>query len=347
MDLDTFSSSAPKKEDEKPMWCPGASLESIRSRAKLLKTIRQYFDKASVLEVDTPILSRFATVDPYIESFVTHLSYLDSSESTPYYLCTSPEFPMKRLLAAGIGDIYSMGHVFRQGESGSRHNPEFTLLEWYRMGLDHHQLMRDVNQLLKTVFTVFSKSYGDPNFISYQAIFEQHCGFNPHTISKSDLFEQLALKVSCKIDDLTKNDCLDLLFSKVIEPHLGVSESDQITPTFIYDFPVSMSALSRVIDSSSQNQVAARFEVFINGFELANGYWELTDPVEQTKRFQQDQATRQQLNKKTVPYDEYLIDSLNHLSDCAGVALGVDRLHLLLMSYLDIREVIAFNINQA
>ena len=326
------------------LYQPSASLPVLKRRAQLLKGIRQYFDQENVLEVETPMLSCSATVDPHIDSFSTHYRPLGSSEQKTLYLHTSPEFPMKRLLASGCGDIYFLGRVFRNGEAGGRHNPEFTMLEYYRVGMNHHQLMDDMTQLLKHI-----ASFREVGRFTYQELFQKQVGVDPHTVTDEVLNTLVAKHVDANLDNLSRNDCLDLLFGKLIEPSLGKVGDGLLEGVYVYDFPASMAALSRIETGRHGMLIAQRFELFIGGFELANGYHELADGCEQEQRFINDQRERKALGYPVYPYDQYLVEGLKNGSfpDCAGVAAGVDRLLMLMQGTQDISDVTAFEFSRA
>ncbi len=326
------------------LYQPSASLTVLKSRAKLLKGIRQYLDQKEVLEVETPMLSCAATVDPHIDSFYTHYSPLGSAEQQTLYLHTSPEFPMKRLLASGSGDIYFLGRVFRNGEAGGRHNPEFTMLEYYRVGITHHQLMDDMSQLLQQV-----APFKETGRFTYLELFQKHVGVDPHTVSDEKLNQLVAENVDSNLSELSRNDCLDLLFSNLIEPNLGKAENGELEGVFVYDFPASMAALSRIETGRHGMLIAQRFELFIGGVELANGYHELADGCEQEQRFLNNQKERKALGYPVYPYDEKLVTGLKNgnFPDCAGVAMGVDRLLMLMMGTRSIADVTAFEFSRA
>lgn len=324
------------------LWKPSASMMALKERAGLLRNIRGYFDDQGVMEVETPMLSTSATVDVYIDSFSTEFSPIGREREQTCYLHTSPEFPMKRLLAAGSGDIFSMGRVFRNGEAGGRHNPEFTLLEWYRVGMDQQRLMDDVSSLLSSVanFTEIRRCrYGD--------LFEEVLGVNPYTVPDSDLDRLVQEKVDGKLAGLDRVDCLDLLFSHFIEPQLG-GRSSELEGVFVYDYPACMSSLARLHTNSEGVEVAARFELFVNGVELANGYHELLNAGEQQARFETSQKQREAREFDVYPYDQRLVDALAHgMPDCAGVAMGIDRLLMLMMNTSYIADVLAFDFSRA
>ena len=319
-------------------------MTALKERAILYRKIRYYFDQRSVMEVETPILSSSATVDVYIDSFQAAFQPIGAKESRTYYLHTSPEFPMKRLLSAGSGDIYSLGKVFRNGEVGGRHNPEFTLLEWYRLGMDQQQLMDDVSNLLS-----FIACFKEVRRCSYGRLFEEQLGVNPHTATDQTLCTLVTEQVDAQLSHLDRNDCLDLLFSRLIEPTLGCAEKpDKLSGVFVYNYPATQSALARTRVDNEGQVVAARFELFINGVEVANGYHELLDADEQLKRFQKEQKKRQQRGLPQYPFDNRLVQALRHgMPDCAGVALGVDRLFMLMLQTDDISDAISFCFDKA
>jgi len=317
--------------DSSPHWRPLASLEVIKKRAALLKQIRAFFSVRDVLEVDTPALSVAGNTDPNIEGFAT--SYTGPGNTTDLYLHTSPEFAMKRLLAAGSGAIYQLCKVFRNAEVGRRHNPEFTMLEWYRPGFDHHQLMDEVAQLLDDVL---GKLETPVTKISYQAAFLEHAGIDPLDTNIKTLQQsahQHGLEQVVGMSDASVDDWLDLLMDQVVVAGMGEGR------TFIYDYPASQAALAKL--NPDDNRVAERFELFINGIEIANGFYELTDSSEQRRRFEKENTKREQAGLPIMPLDENLLAGLEAgMPDCAGVALGVDRLLMLLVGADSIAEVL-------
>ncbi len=322
-------------------WRPSAALPTLQLRARLLRQIRAFFEARAVLEVETPALSRAATPDPHIESFVTR----DALSGAPRYLHTSPEFPMKRLLAAGSGAIYQLGKVFRQGEAGRRHNPEFTLLEWYRPGFDHRRLMQEVEELLRSLLEPYLP-LGPGVYLSYRQAFLEHVGIDPLTAGAAELAARAAA-LGIDVAGLARDDpdpWRDLLLTQVVEPALP-----RDCPVFLYDYPASQAALARVRPGKEgEPPVAERFELYLNGLELANGFHELADAAEQRRRFEQDNAARQRAGLPVVPLDEAFLAALEAgLPDCAGVALGVDRLVMLAAGLSDIREVLAFDYGRA
>ncbi len=311
----------------------------LKLRAHLLAQIREFFARRSVLEVETPVLSHGGSCDPSLHSLRTMAAFSGTSEETALlYLHTSPEFAMKRLLAAGSGSIYQIARVFRDAERGRLHNPEFTLVEWYRVGFDHHRLMDEIEALLSQVLGNVSCVR-----LRYAEVFQMHAGLNPHSASIAELDQrarQLDLRFSWPACE-HRDDYLNLIISHCIAPQLGWDQ-----PAFVYDFPASQAALARIRQGNPS--VAERFELFIHGMEIANGFHELTDPVEQQRRFEAELAERRRLGLPEVPMDERLLAALEQgLPDCAGVALGLDRLVMVLSGARDIAEVLAFPIERA
>lgn len=313
----------------------------LRQRAELLAKIRSFFSAREVLEVETPVLSQAGNPDVYIESFTSR--FMTPQGEQTLYLQTSPEFHMKRLLAAGSGAIYQICKSFRLEEQGRLHNPEFTMLEWYRPGFDHHQLMQEIEELL--VFLGVLASGARISKASYQSLFEQYVGANPHDCSREELvqcIERHAIPIQAShIASLNKDDVLSLLLTHIIEPaiaHAGLM--------FVYDYPASQASLARLSDDPIA--VAQRFELYADGVELANGFHELTDAREQTRRFAQEMQQREKRHQAYVDIDQHLIHALKSgLPDCAGVALGFDRLVMNVTKSQSLQEVMAFPFNQA
>lgn len=318
-------------------WRPTASLAALQARAALLRRLRAFFAEREVLEVETPLLSVAGTTDPQIESFVTH--YSGPGGDRRLYLATSPEFPMKRLLAAGSGPIFQVCKAFRQGEAGCLHNPEFTLLEWYRPGYDHHRLMDEVEALLAAVC---EEPPAKAERWTYAELFETHLAVDPHRATWAELRRLAQAHPSLAgVDGLDRDGWLDLLMSHCIQPQLGLD-----APCFVYHYPASQAALARI--APGEPPVAERFELIWRGVELANGFHELSDAQQQRRRFTADNARRRELGLAEVVMDERLLQALAAgLPDCAGVALGLDR--LLLMSDPDkcLSASIAFPISRA
>lgn len=316
-------------------WRPSASLDTLRLRAAVLAKIRAFFAARGVLEVETPALSAATVTDLHLASLETRCRAEAAGELT-LYLQTSPEFAMKRLLAAGSGPIYQVARAFRDGEAGRRHNPEFTLLEWYRPGLDHHGLMDEMDALLGEVLGA-----APAERLSYGELFAGRLGIDPHRATGAEL--EAAARAAGFTDalDLERDAWLDLLLSVVLEPGLGRGR-----PTFLYDFPASQAALARV--RPGPPPLAERFEVYVEGMELANGFHELTDAAEQRHRFERDLERRRERGLPEVPIDHRLLAALAAgLPPCAGVALGVDRLVMLAAGVSSLAEVVAFPIDRA
>jgi len=324
-------------------WRPGADPAILRLRAELLARIRAFFATRGVLEVDTPALSVAAIGDPHLASFATVYSGPGSRHGRTLYLHTSPEFPMKRLLAAGSGCIYQIARVFRDGEAGRRHNPEFTLLEWYRVGFDHHRLMDEVAELA-TELLAGRLALAEPERLSYRELFQRHLDLNPHQAGVAELAacagaRGVPIPPGMPADDA--DPWLDLLLTHGIEPRLGAGRL-----TFVYDYPASQAALARL--RPDDPLVGERFEVYLNGVELANGFHELGDAGEQRRRFEAENAARRSLGLPVMPVDENLLAALEAgLPDCAGVALGFDRLAMLAAGKTALAEVLAFPVERA
>lgn len=311
----------------------------MRARAAMLACIRAYFADQQVLEVDTPALGSSTATDPFLASFEV------SMLGTSYYLQTSPEFAMKRLLAEGIGDIYQLGKAFRVDEQGNHHNPEFTLLEWYRLGWRWPQLQGEVLRLIKTVAHSLvsaqvvpgAQAWPDNGVYTYRQVFLEQLGIDPFSASSAQLQSVAEQHVQGAMPSLDRDGWLDLLMAQVIEPRLpqGI-----VTVT---EFPASQAALAKVAKDADGNLVAQRFEVYINGVELANGYQELTDASEQRARFVADNQHREALGLPILPIPEALLAALEKgLPACAGVALGVDRLLMAVLSLDTLAETQPF-----
>jgi len=313
------------------LWRPSASIHHLKKRAKLISGLRQFFQERGYLEVETPSLARHAVTDVYLSNIKARFRERD------YYLQTSPEYHMKRLLAAGSGPIFQLSKSFRDDELGRWHNPEFTLLEWYQLSIDHHQLMEEVDALLKTILNCSGLIK-----ISYQQAFMEYCQIDPFKASIQELqssISQSHLQHVLPSDELDKDQFLFLLMSHVVEPALAKIEA----PVAVYDFPLSQAALAKI-----DNNVAQRFEIYYKGIELANGFHELTDPQIQLLRFQQDNQIRRQRGLEEKALDKPFLKALHHgLPECSGVALGVDRLVALALELPDIRSALSFDISRA
>jgi len=316
-------------------WKPSASIAALRRRAEIINHIREFFAERDVLEVDTPSLSAAAVSDPHLFPFSTDYVPEGGGTAQRLYLHTSPEYPMKRLLAAGSGAIWQLCKVYRNGEVGGRHNPEFSMLEWYRPGFDHHRLMDEVDALVGLVL-----GSAPARRVSYAAIFAEHTGLDIHSCTDQQL-QALAVKRCGFSGELLRDGWLNLVFSHCVEPKL-------LEPTMVYAFPASQAALARIVVGDDRVESAARFELFVAGMELANGYFELTDAQEQTRRFAADQQQRRALGYPELPLDQPLLAALQSgLPECAGVALGVDRLVMLALGASRIDQVIAFDLARA
>jgi lysyl-tRNA synthetase class 2 len=317
---------------EEARWRPAASRLALETRARLLADIRAFFAARNVLEVETPILSRAGNTDPNIRSLRT-----DSPRSR--YLRTSPEHPMKRLLAAGHSDLYELGRVFRAGESGPWHNPEFTLLEWYRLGWSYLDLADEVVALLKSCGRGCFDAWPCER-VSYRQLFLRQAGIDPFLAGESEC-QDAALERGIEAGPMDLRDWLDLLLSHLIQPALG---GERIT--VVCDFPCDQAALARVRPEATP--LAERFEVYLGAVELANGYQELRDSDELRRRFEHDNRQRMARGDEPMPVDEALLEALRHgLPDCAGVALGVDRLLMAMLGLEHIDMAIAFPADRA
>lgn len=325
-----------------PDWRPGASLNTLRLRARMLTQVRAFFAARSVLEVDTPLLSAHTVSDPHLDSLGTRYTGPGAPHGATLYLQTSPEFAMKRLLAAGSGPIYQICKAFRDGEAGRLHNPEFTLIEWYRPGFDHRQLMDEVAGLVSTLLGEHL-ALAPSERLSYQQAFVRHAGVDPHRATLDEL--QAALRAHGAVCELAERDTLlDALLTHCVEPHLG-----QGRLCFLYDYPASQAALARLCAVPGEDyQVAERFELYLNGIELANGFHELCDAVEQRQRCNTRNATRRRMGKPELPADERLLAALAYgLPDCAGVALGFDRLLMLACGAPHLAAALTFPLDRA
>jgi len=319
-------------------WLPTSPHESRVARAQLLRSIREFFDTRNVLEVETPLLSHGTVTDEHLEGFVTKFEYSENGLPQDLYLQTSPEFAMKRLLCAQSGAIYQVCKAFRHEGEGRWHNPEFTMLEWYRPGFDHHKLMQEVDDLLKkTLGTATSER------VSYQAVFLSTLGIDPLAASDGMLLAKMReyhIDIS-NPEQLDIDSKLQLLFSLAIEPVIG-----QARPCFVFGFPVSQASLARV--NAQDPRTADRFEVYYKGAELANGFYELSDAFEQKVRFQRDNQKRKLNGVAEKPLDTRFLAALEQgLPPCAGVALGIDRLLMLKTGARHIRDVINFPMSRA
>lgn len=316
-------------------WKPNTTLETLKCRAALVNTARQFFQDNDYLEVDTPCLSLSTTPDPNIESFSTQFN------NTHYFLHTSPEFPMKRLLAAGSGAIYQICKVFRKGEAGRNHNSEFTLIEWYQPGMSYRELMEQVDKLIRLLLKN-KLALNETVLFTYQQAFEKFAGFNPFTVTKQQLHTVISKNnIQLHKQTLTHDAYLDLIISVIIQPNLPKNK-----PVFIYDYPATQAALANI--RKGEINIAERFELFINGLELANGYQELLDASEQQQRFENENKQRLAAGQQAIPIDANLIEALQQgMPVVSGVAVGLDRVLMLATGKDSIQDVIAFTTDKA
>ena len=323
-------------------WRPSATRETLELRAALNHLVRAFFHARGVLEVETPVFSLAGVSDPHIAPF--HLEFSGRTDGAPRtrWLRTSPEYAMKRLLAAGVGDCYELGRVFRDGEAGGRHNPEFTMLEWYRVGWDHRRLMDEAVELVRAALALVGRDVDAVDVVTYRDLYRRSIDIDPFTAPVDALREALG-DVLIDPEGLTRDDWLDLLMTHRIQPAFATG-----TITVLHDYPASQCALAQVRDEGDGQPVAERFELYLGPLELANGYHELRDVAEQAARFQRDADVRAGLGGATRPIDTHLLDALAHgLPACAGVALGIDRLMMALLGTPRIADVLAFDFTRA
>jgi lysyl-tRNA synthetase class 2 len=321
-------------------WQPTCAIELLCLRAQMLARIRRFFAERSVLEVETPLLSHSIGTDPQLEFFTTE--YCSAPLRQTLFLQTSPEFAMKRLLAAGSGSIYQIGKAFRNGESGRFHNPEFTMLEWYRVGFTLPQLMDEIADLIGELFS--GHSLQETQRISYQDIFCSLTGLDPLVFSYQDY---CAFARDCQLSeavDICGRDhamWLDFIFSHKVQPHLGGNQL-----CMVYGYPACQSSLARINEQCPLT--TDRVELFINGIELGNGYYELADAEEQNRRFDKELAIRHQQKLPVSVKDKRLISALKSgLPECSGMAIGLDRILMLLSGSASIEDVLGFSIHRA
>ena len=306
----------------------------LQSRARLLSQCREFFNARGVLEVETPLLSRTAVTDVHLASVNCDVAGVGRC-----YLQTSPEYPMKRLLSAGVGDCYQICKVFRDGESGRNHHPEFTMLEWYRRGFDHHALMDEVEALLGALM---GGVYTNPaERRSYASLFQEHFGLHPVTCPLSELERLARVIAGSEVPNSDRDTLFDLLMAVKIGPSLG---HDRLV--FVMDFPASQAALARLLPGDPP--VAARFEAYARGLELCNGFHELADAAEQRRRFEADLAARAARGLPAVPVDEDFLQALSSgLPDCAGVAVGLDWVLMVATGAQRLADVLAFTLTES
>jgi len=323
-------------------WESTLTWEDAKKRASIISKIRMFFYQKNIVEVETPLLCKSSVTDIHLEAFKTQYHYFpetNSQHSDDMFLQTSPEYCMKRLLASGYQSIYQITKAFRHECKGRFHNPEFTMIEWYRIGFLQTDLMDEVSTLLK-----FILHCDEPQILSYQELFIEKINIDPLETNCHELKEVITL--ACKMEDWIRNEtCVDILLqfimSELIEPIIG-----QIKPIFIYNFPISQGSLAR--QSKIDKRVAERFECYYKGVELVNGFCELTDAKEQLSRFNQDNVKREKLKLKHKAIDSRFIEALEAgIPSCAGVALGLDRLLMLALDKKAIDEVLTFSVDRA
>lgn len=322
---------------------PTASAEALRFRAKCMAAVRRFFDERGYFEVDTPVLSQDIVIDAYLEPLVVR----EAHAGRDYYLQTSPEFGMKRLLCGGIGAIYQLSHVFRQGERGTHHNPEFSMVEWYRTQDDHFAQMQVIEDLLHATAQLTAAPHSFPRpFLrtTYREAFLRHLKLDPFAASLDELQRTTREQGIEPPPSLVRDDrdgWLNLLLAMSVESKLGVDR-----PEFLYDYPASQSALAQT--RQTPHHVAERFELYCGGIELCNGYHELLDPGELRRRNETQQAIRRRDGNRELPLESRLLSAMEHgLPPCAGVALGFDRLVMLLRGSSRIDDVIPFPVERA
>ncbi len=313
-----------------PDWTPSASVKTLRKRAVMMARIRQFFTERGYLEVETPCMAAFGVTDVYLESISVQCL------GQQYFLQTSPEYHMKRLLAAGSGPIFQLARAFRDDEAGRWHNPEFTMLEWYRPGINHLDMLKEMDSFFK--FILKSKSLV---IKTYQALFEGICGFNPFNVTLTQLKKALhhfKLDNILDADETDVDQYLFLLMSHIIEPALAEYDA----PVGVIDFPASQAALACICEGRAE-----RFEVYYQGIELANGFHELTDVKQQAARFEADNKKREARGLEPRAVDKRFLAAMAHgLPASTGVALGVDRMFALASEHKNIQESLAFDISR-
>lgn len=323
-------------------WQPTASFDALRLRAALNARIRTFFAERGVTEVETPVMSVAGNTEPNIASFSLPFSGRTDGAPRTRWLRTSPEYPLKRLLAAGFGDCYELGRVFRDGEAGGRHNPEFTMLEWYRLGWDHRALVEETAAVINAALSLVDRQVPLVQ-VRYRDLYRERLGVDPMNATDSELRDALG-DVVIDPQGLTRDDWLDLLMTHRLQPDF---RDDRMLA--IHDYPASQCALARLRDDGDgQPPVAERFELYLGPLELANGYHELSDPVEQGARFDRDRRIREHRGDAVPPRDERFLASLAAgLPHCAGVALGIDRLMMAMLGTDRIADVLAFDFAHA
>ena len=323
-------------------WQTNLTWNNAKQRSQLIAAIRAFFANKQVIEVETPLLSQSTITDLHLDAFVSRYDFFADSPDNHFqkmYLQTSPEFAMKRLLASGYGCIFQISKAFRHESYGRHHNPEFTMLEWYRLGFDHFALMNEVAELLIQLLACKK-----PTQCTYQSLFIEYVGIDPLEADQKTLLKVIEKhqKTADWLIQTNDNDTLkQFIFSEIIENKIGLT-----APCFVYNFPSSQASLAKI--SKEDPRVAERFECYYHGIELANGFNELTDANTQEQRFIKENNKRLKNGLSTKPIDSNFINALSHgLPQCAGVALGVDRLIMLALNEKHIEKVITFSINNA
>ena len=351
-------------------WRPSASIDTLRKRAEIIASVRQFFHQRKVMEVETPCLSRHTITDPYLNALSSLHTEPGAKNSTQLYLQTSPEYAMKRLLAAGSGDIFQINKAFRDDEVGRYHNPEFTMLEWYRLGFGMQDLIDETGELLLNSLNLQTQVCLGIEQFTYSALFERYCHFNPLDIAYKDLVEKAhiaglkayseatiqainthnqcaeteslnskkgeANAVNLNAQQLHADALLQALFNQQIEPNIGQNKAVVVT-----HFPAAQASLATL---SNDGLTANRFEVYFKGIELANGFNELQDAKQQAKRFALDNEKRLSLGLVAMPVDSNFLAALEAgLPACSGIALGIDRLLMLALNKSHISEVMSFS----
>jgi lysyl-tRNA synthetase class 2 len=320
-------------------WHPTATFDALRLRANLSAAIRRFFADRDVLEVETPVLSVAGNTDSNIASFSLEFSGRTDGAPRTRWLRTSPEFALTRLLAAGIGDCYELGRVFRDGEAGGRHNPEFTMLEWYRVGWDHQRLIEETAELINAALALVGRG-ATLERIAWRELYRTGLEIDPIIASDTELQHALG-DVRIDPEGLTRDDWLDLLLTHRLQP--GFANDRMLA---VFDYPASQAALARL--RPGDPPLAERFELYLGPLELANGYHELTDATEQRTRFERDLGVRGARGAPQPPIDARLLSALRAgLPACAGVALGVDRLLMAMLGTPRIADVLAFPFDRA
>jgi lysyl-tRNA synthetase class 2 len=323
------------------IWQPSTPGDVLRLRADMLAAIRSFFAERSVLEVETPVLCHATGTDPQLDFFSTR--FHSPPENPALYLQTSPEFAMKRLLAAGSGDIYQICKAFRNAESGRLHNPEFTILEWYRLDFSLSDLMRETTELIQHVLLPLTGLTVEPP-VSYQQIFLEKTGLDPLVFDLScwrDFARQQGFPEALDLCGKNESLWLDFIFSHLVQPQMAKN-----TLYLVYDYPAIQSSLARI--KPEESRVAERFEVFFGSIELGNGFRELTDAAEQARRFDQEIRQRKQLGLPVVEKDVRFLAALAQgLPECSGIAIGLDRLLMVLAGKSSIDEVLSFPVARA